>query len=66
MRNVKAAISVHSFGNVLIYPWGYKVTIEDDGGILMMRPVRNIRKCSTKKSALLLLQTLSTWNGNVE
>jgi len=24
LRNVQAAISVHSFGNVLIYPWGYK------------------------------------------
>jgi len=24
LRRVKAAISVHSFGNVLIYPWGYK------------------------------------------
>merc|ERR1712032_1700757 len=24
LTNVKAAISVHSFGNVLIYPWGYK------------------------------------------
>ena len=23
---MKAAISVHSFGSVLIYPWGYKVT----------------------------------------
>ena len=27
LRRVKAAISVHSFGNVLIYPWGYKVNI---------------------------------------
>ena len=27
LRKVKAAISVHSFGNVLIYPWGYKVKI---------------------------------------
>ena len=66
MRKVQAAISVHSFGNVLIYPWGYKVTIEDDGGILMIMAVRNIKKCNTEKNALLLLQTLSTWNGNVE
>ena len=51
MRKVQAAISVHSFGNVLIYPWGYKVTIEDDDGILMIMAVRNIRKCNTKKNA---------------
>lgn len=25
-RNIKAAISIHSYGNVLIYPWGYKQT----------------------------------------
>ena len=25
LTKVQAAISVHSFGNVLIYPWGYKV-----------------------------------------
>jgi len=24
LSNVKAAVSVHSYGNVLIYPWGYK------------------------------------------
>ena len=23
---VTAAVSVHSFGSVIIYPWGYKVT----------------------------------------
>ena len=57
LRNVQAAISVHSFGNVLIYPWGYKVTIEDDGGMLV-RAVRNIRKSNKK--------TLSTWDGNVD
>jgi len=25
-RNIRAAISIHSYGNVLIYPWGYKHT----------------------------------------
>jgi len=25
-KNIKAAISIHSYGNVLIYPWGYKQT----------------------------------------
>jgi len=25
-QNIKAAISIHSYGNVLIYPWGYKQT----------------------------------------
>ena len=28
LTKVQAAISVHSFGNVLIYPWGYKVISE--------------------------------------
>ena len=32
LTKVQAAISVHSFGNVLIYPWGYKViTVTGDG-----------------------------------
>ena len=47
LTNVQAAISVHSFGNVLIYPWGYKVTIEDDVGI-MVRAVRSIRKSNNR------------------
>lgn len=25
-NNIKAAVSVHSFGNVLIFPWGYTET----------------------------------------
>ena len=24
MKNIKAAVSVHSYGSVLIYPWGYR------------------------------------------
>ena len=24
VKNIKAAVSVHSYGSVLIYPWGYR------------------------------------------
>ena len=42
LTKVQAAISVHSFGNVLIYPWGYKVitvVVGDDS--LRMDTVRD-------------------------
>ena len=25
-ENILAAVSIHSYGNVIIYPWGYKVS----------------------------------------
>ena len=29
VKNIKAAVSVHSYGSVLIYPWGYRWDILD-------------------------------------
>ena len=51
-ENILAAVSIHSYGNVIIYPWGYKVSgngnqVCSDANI-QFPSIHYIKKCALK------------------